>query len=71
MRLPIGSLFRGPNGEWQVFAVENGRARVTNVELGQLNDEHAQLLSGLDGGATVILNPGSMIEDGVRVNPRE
>lgn len=70
LRLPIGSLFRGPEGEWQVFAVENGRARVTAVELGQINDEHAQLLGGLDEGAAVILNPGSMIEDGIRVTPR-
>ncbi len=71
LRLPIGSLFRGPNGEWQVFAVIDGRARVTTVELGQLNDEHAQLLSGLDDGAVVIINPGSMIEDGMRVAMRD
>lgn len=71
LRVPIGSLFRGPDGEWQVFEVEGGRARVTTVELGQLNDEHAQLLSGLEEGATVILNPGSMIEDGTRVAPRD
>jgi HlyD family secretion protein len=71
LRLPIGSLFRGPNGEWQVFAVENGRARVVTVELGQINDEHAQLLGGLDEGATVIINPGSTIGDGMRVAPRD
>lgn len=71
LRLPIGSLFRGPNGEWQVFAVERGRARVKTVELGQINDEHAQLLSGLEEDATVIINPGSMIEDGMRVTPRD
>lgn len=71
LRLPIGSLFRGPNGEWQVFAVENGRARVVTVELGQINDEHAQLLGGLDEDATVIINPGSTIGDGMRVAPRD
>ncbi len=71
LRLPIGSLFRGPEGEWQVFAVADGRARVTTVELGQINDEHAQLLGGLDEGATVVINPGSAIEDGLRVTPRD
>ncbi len=71
LRLPIGSLFRGPNGEWQVFTVEGGRARATTVELGQINDEHAQLLSGLDEDATVIINPGSNIADGMRVAPRD
>ncbi|MBV7265476.1 efflux RND transporter periplasmic adaptor subunit [Erythrobacter ani] len=70
LRVPIGSLFRGPNGEWQVFAVEDGRARVVTVKLGQINDEHAQLLDGLDESATVIINPGSTIEDGMRVAPR-
>lgn len=71
LRVPIGALFRGPDGEWQVFAVESGRARVTTVELGRINDAHAQLLGGLDEGATVIVNPGSMIEDGMRVAPRD
>ncbi len=71
LRVPIGSLFRGPDGEWQVFVVENGRARLATVELGQINDEHAQLLSGLDEDATVIINPGGMIEDGTRVAPRD
>ena len=70
LRVPIGALFRGPEGEWQVFAVENGRARVRTVELGQINDQHAQLTGGLDEDATVIINPGSAIEDGMRVAPR-
>ncbi|TRD11634.1 efflux RND transporter periplasmic adaptor subunit [Erythrobacter insulae] len=70
LRLPIGALFRGPDGEWQVFAIENGRARAATVKLGQFNDAHAQLLSGLDEGAEVIVNPSSAITDGSRVSPR-
>lgn len=71
LRVPIGSLFRGPNGEWQVFTVHGGRARRRTVELGQINDEHAQLIRGIDETATVIINPGSTIEDGMRVTPRD
>ena len=71
LRVPIGSLFRGPNGEWQVFTVDGGRARRRTVELGQINDEHAQLIRGIDETATVIINPGSTIEDGMRVTPRD
>jgi HlyD family secretion protein len=71
LRLPIGALFRGPEGEWQVFAIERGRARVKTVELGRINDEHAELLGGLDQGALVVVNPGSAIEDGTRVALRE
>ncbi|MBO6526456.1 efflux RND transporter periplasmic adaptor subunit [Erythrobacter sp.] len=71
LRLPIGALFRGPEGEWQVFAIERGRARVKTVDLGRINDEHAELLGGLDQGALVVVNPGSAIEDGTRVALRE
>lgn len=70
VRLPIGSLFRGPEGQWQVFSIEGGRARLKTVKLGRINDEHAELLEGLKAGAEVVLNPGSTIEDGVRVAPR-
>ena len=70
LRLPIGALFRGPEGQWQVFRVENGRARTTNVELGQINDAHADLLDGLEENAQVIVNPGSTITDGTRITPR-
>ncbi|MBX7459273.1 efflux RND transporter periplasmic adaptor subunit [Qipengyuania sp. 1NDH17] len=71
LRLPIGALFRGPDGGWQVFAVENGRARATTVTLGRMNDEYAQVLGGIAADAEIILNPGNTIEDGTRVAPRE
>lgn len=71
LRLPIGALFRGPGGQWQVFAIEDGRARTTSVRLGQMNDEYAQVMEGLEEGTTVILNPGSAIEDRVRVTLRD
>ena len=71
LRLPIGSLFRGPDGKWQVFTVIDGRARTITVELGMINDEYAQLRGGLEEGATVIINPGSMVDEGTRVAPRE
>jgi len=70
LRVPIGALFRGPEGGWEVFAIDRGRAHIRSVELGQINDEHAQVLSGIDEGAQVILNPGSTLEDGKRVAPR-
>ncbi|MGQ7830842.1 efflux RND transporter periplasmic adaptor subunit [Altererythrobacter sp. Z27] len=71
LRVPIGALFRGPKGEWQVFAIEDGRSRVRTVELGQINDEYAQVLGGLAQGDQVVLNPGNTAEDGSRVAPRE
>ncbi|KLI62924.1 efflux RND transporter periplasmic adaptor subunit [Aurantiacibacter marinus] len=71
LRLPIGALFRGPSGEWQVFIIESSRARIRTIELGHLNDEHAEVLSGLEQNAVVIVNPSGEVTDGVRVKVRE
>ncbi len=70
LRVPIGALFRGPEGEWQVFVIEGNRAQVRSIELGQINDEFGQVLDGLSEEESVILNPGSSISDGTRVEPR-
>lgn len=69
-QVPIGALFRTGN-RWAVFAVDaGGRARLTPVELGRMNDEAAELRSGLRAGARVILHPGEKVAEGVRVRNR-
>lgn len=70
LRVPIGALFRGEDGGWQVFAIESGRARRRAVTIGHVNDEHGEVLGGLMEGDPVVLNPGSLIKDGGRVRPR-
>ena len=70
LRVPIGALFRGNDGGWRVFALVDGRARERVVELGHITDEHAEVLGGLAGGDTVIVNPSSALRDGARVRPR-
>jgi HlyD family secretion protein len=60
------SLFRVGDA-WHVFAVENGRAREREVKVGQRNQDEAQILSGLNAGATVVRFPGNQIADGARV----
>ena len=66
LRLPTSSLFR--RGEdWAVFAVGGGRARLRTVEVGWRNGSHAELVSGLPEGATVVLHPSDALEDGSRV----
>ena len=67
LRIPRTALFRGPQGQWQVFAVSNGRARLTEVEIGIINDEEAEVLSGLKDSDSVILAPNNEIADGSRV----
>lgn len=70
LKVPIGALFRA-KGQWSLFVVEkNGRARLRRVKVGRMNDEEAQLLSGLREGERVILHPSDKIEDGGRVKER-
>lgn len=70
LRVPIGALFRGENGGWQVFALVEGRARVREVKIGQMTDEFGEVLGGLEADDAVIVNPPSTLEDGKRVRPR-
>jgi HlyD family secretion protein len=53
-----------------VFVVEEGRARLTQVELGQRNGEHGQITRGLEAGQTVVLHPPDTIADGARITER-
>jgi HlyD family secretion protein len=67
--VPRSSLFRGPGGQWQLFAVNSGRAKITNVEIGLMNDRVAEILSGVEQGDHVVPAPQSTLEDGNRVKP--
>ena len=69
LRLPISALFRS-NGDWAVFVVEAGVARLRIVEIGHRNTEHAEVITGVSAGETVILHPSDRISDGVLVADR-
>lgn len=70
LRVPIGALFRGPDGGWQVFVIIEGQARAQAVTIGHINDEFGEVLAGLSEGQSVVLNPGSLVADGSRVKAR-
>ncbi|HUO86007.1 MAG TPA: HlyD family efflux transporter periplasmic adaptor subunit [Thermoanaerobaculia bacterium] len=69
VQVPVAALFRSA-GEWAVFRVAAGRAELAPVDIGRDNGRHAQILSGLEGGETVVLYPGDQLSDGVRVRTR-
>ena len=69
LRVPVGSLFRRGD-DWAVFVVDNDRARLQIVELGQRNNEFGQILGGLDAGQAVVLHPPDTLTDGTRVRER-
>ena len=70
VKVPAGALFRGPGGGWGVFAVRDGRARLTPIDIGRSNGVEAQVRAGLAPGNRVILHPSDRVQDGGRVAGR-
>ena len=69
LQLPASALFRHNNG-WAAFAVEDGRARLRPVQIGQRSGLRAQVLEGLKAGEIVITHPDDKVKDGGRVKQR-
>ena len=69
LKAPVGSVFRRGD-EWAAFVVEDNRAALRLVQLGQRNDREAQVLGGLAEGQIVVLHPPDTLADGARVTIR-
>ena len=69
MQVPVSSLYRN-GGNWAVFKMEDGRAKVTEVEIGHMTDRRAEILSGLTDGDRVLLYPSDALEDGSLIADR-
>mgnify|MGYP000111950615 CR=1 FL=1 len=70
VQVPISALFRSGDA-WNLFVVDGDRLRQTPVEIGQMNDRTAQVLSGVESGATVVVHPADTLADGSLVERRE
>lgn len=70
LRVPIGALFRNAAGNWSVFADDNGRARQQEIRIDHINDDYAEVRTGLSEGDKVVLNPGTALTEGARIKPR-
>ncbi|AKS40557.1 efflux RND transporter periplasmic adaptor subunit [Wenzhouxiangella marina] len=66
LQVPSSALFRLED-RWQVFVVEEGRARLRSVEPGRSSGLRTQILNGLDVGDRVITHPDDQLEAGARV----
>jgi len=69
LTVPVGALFR-VGDDWAAFAVKDGRARTTRVQIDHRNNRAAEVLSGLSAGDRVVLHPSDRISDGSRVAER-
>jgi HlyD family secretion protein len=67
LTVPLGALFK--NGEnWAVYSIEQGRAKLRDIRIGEKNDREALVVEGLRESDAIILFPSDKIKDGVRVN---
>ena len=69
LQVPVGALFR-QQADWVVYRVVEGRARLTRVKTGHMNDASAEIVEGVSEGDRVILHPGESVVDGATVTAR-
>lgn len=69
LKVPTGTLFRRGD-QWALFIVENGRARLRTIKIGQRNGAEAQILEGVRERDQIVLYPPDTLADGDRVAQR-
>lgn len=69
IQCPVAALFRH-KGQWAVFRLEEGRARLRRIAFDASNGETVEVRSGLAAGDRVVLYPSQDIRDGVRLRER-
>ncbi|MCC3751975.1 MAG: efflux RND transporter periplasmic adaptor subunit [Halorhodospira halophila] len=69
LRVPTSALFRHDDG-WAVFVVEQGRARLQPVTIGERGARLTRVHSGLEAGAEVVVHPPRELADGGRLSVR-
>ena len=69
LKIPRTALFRGNNNQWQVFCVRNKKAQLVPVTLGIVNDNEAEILTGLKRGEAVVVAPPKSLKEGEPIEP--
>jgi HlyD family secretion protein len=67
LKAPLSALFRSGQ-RWNAFVVENGLAKLREIETGHRADFEVEVLSGLREGEIVIAHPSNLVADGARVS---
>ena len=67
--VPAGALFRESN-VWKTFVFRDGRAVATEVSVGHSDGRLAEVLSGIEAGAAVLVHPPDAVKDTTRVTRR-
>ena len=67
LQVPSSAAFRNGEG-WAVFVVENGRASLRPVQIGQRGRFAIQITDGVSEGERIVLYPDDQVEDGRRLS---
>lgn len=67
--IPMSAIFRDSE-HWAVFVDENGRAMKRIIEIKRHNSDNAIVTKGLKEGEKVVLYPGGLIINGVRIKEK-
>lgn len=65
--IPTSAIFQR-NNAWYTFITVDGQASLQELDIGNRNQEFAEVTGMLEAGETVILFPSDLIEQGVRVS---
>jgi HlyD family secretion protein len=66
--VPTSALFRAGT-RWQVFVIDDGRARLRDVTVGERSGVTAQIIDGVTEGEFVLAFPSDEVRNGDRVKP--
>lgn len=66
LTIPVGALFRDGQ-DWATYVLREGRVAVQKINLGERNEDLAQVLDGLQAGDRVILHPSDQVAEGIKV----
>ena len=67
LTIPRAAVFRSAEGRWQAFRIVDGRATLTDLEVGLRNDFDVEVLGGLSDSDLVIVAPDSTLTAGTLV----
>jgi HlyD family secretion protein len=69
LKVPASSLFRR-GSDWALYVVDNDRAVVRTVQIGQRSGLEAEVTDGLSGDERIIVYPSDAVTEGVKVEAR-
>jgi HlyD family secretion protein len=70
LQVPVSALFRN-GSEWNVFVVRGDRLHQAELSVGHMNDETAEVLTGIRPGDVVVVHPADVLAEGTLVERRD